>query len=86
VLHDSVENTDAEIADIGGRFGSEVAMLVRTMTEDPQIEAYAERKAGLRRQIAEFGSDAVAIYAADKVTKVRELRAQGRARPASLER
>jgi hypothetical protein len=46
------------------------------MTEDPAIDAYEERKAALRRQIAAFGEQATAIYAADKVAKVRELRAQ----------
>lgn len=46
------------------------------MTEDPDIEPYEKRKAALRWQIAEFGEDATAVYAADKVTKVRELRAQ----------
>ena len=57
-------------------FGTEVGALVDAMTEDPRIEPYHERKAALRRQIAEFGEDATAVYAADKVTKVRELRAQ----------
>ena len=46
------------------------------MTEDPSIESYEERKAALRRQIAEHGADAAAVYAADKVAKVRELRGQ----------
>jgi (p)ppGpp synthase/HD superfamily hydrolase len=39
-------------ADIERRFGEEVAALVAAMTEDSRIGAYADRKAGLRRQIA----------------------------------
>lgn len=30
----------------------------------------------MRRQVAAFDSDAIAVYAADKVTKVRELRSR----------
>ena len=33
-------------------------------------------KAALRQQIADFGPDATAVYAADKVAKVRELRSR----------
>jgi (p)ppGpp synthase/HD superfamily hydrolase len=76
ILHDAVEKADTDNSTIRQRFGDEVAALVAAMTEDPGIQAYQERKAGLRRQIASFGHDATAIYAADKVAKVRELRAQ----------
>lgn len=76
ILHDTVEDTGVEVDTITDRFGTEVGALVAAMTEDPRIEPYEERKAALRRQIADFGEDATAVYAADKVTKVRELRAQ----------
>lgn len=76
ILHDTVEDTGVEVETITNRFGTEVGALVAAMTEDPRIEPYEERKAALRRQIADFGEDATAVYAADKVTKVRELRAQ----------
>jgi hypothetical protein len=46
------------------------------MTEDSSIEDFADRKTALREQIAAAGPDATSIYAADKVTKVRELRAR----------
>jgi (p)ppGpp synthase/HD superfamily hydrolase len=85
LLHDSVEDTDARIDDVLSRFGSEVAELVRAMTEDPAIESYAERKAALRDQIRGFGPDATAVYAADKVAKVRELRALAGREPDVLE-
>jgi (p)ppGpp synthase/HD superfamily hydrolase len=76
ILHDTVEDTDASLDDIRARFGDEVARLVAAMTEDDTIEPFEERKAALRKQIAEFGRDATAVYAADKVAKVRELRAR----------
>jgi (p)ppGpp synthase/HD superfamily hydrolase len=76
ILHDTVEDTEIRAGDIADRFGDEVAGLVATMTEDPQIESFEERKSALRRQIVEGGRDAAAIYAADKVAKVREFRAQ----------
>ena len=75
VLHDAVEDTAAEVTDLERHFGGEIAALVEAMTEEPDVDDYAERKARLRRQIAEAGPEATAIYAADKVTKVRELRA-----------
>jgi (p)ppGpp synthase/HD superfamily hydrolase len=76
VLHDAVEDADADIGEIRERFGDEVADIVAAMTEDPEIGDYAERKAALRRQIADFGRQASAVYAADKVAKVREFRAE----------
>lgn len=76
ILHDTVEDTEADVRTIAQEFGGEIGLLVEAMTEDPEIESYAERKAALRRQIAAFGEEATAIYAADKVCKVRELRAQ----------
>jgi (p)ppGpp synthase/HD superfamily hydrolase len=86
VLHDAVEDTDANVEAIAERFGTEVGALVAAMTEDPDIEPYQERKAALRRQIAEFGEQATAVYAADKVAKVRELRAQAGCDPDLLRR
>ena len=76
ILHDSVEDCPATIDTIKARFGSEVAAIVAAMTEDATIEDFEPRKASLRRQIAEFGPDASAVYAADKVAKVRELRSR----------
>ena len=85
ILHDTVEDTGIGVKAITDRFGTEVGALVGAMTEDPEIDAYEERKAALRRQIAEFGEDATAVYAADKVTKVRELRAQAARDPELLD-
>jgi (p)ppGpp synthase/HD superfamily hydrolase len=81
ILHDTVEDSEASVPEVDQRFGSEVARLVAALTEDLAIEPFSERKAALRAQIAEAGEDATSIYAADKVTKVRELRARLAARP-----
>jgi len=76
VLHDVLENTDAERADLDARFGPAVTWLVTAVSDDPSIEDSGERKAALRRQVAEAGDRAAAIFAADKISKVRELRAR----------
>ena len=73
ILHDTVEDTDATLTDIDGRFGAEVAGLVGALTEDPRLPSYEQRKASLRRQVADAGDPAAAVYAADKLSKVREL-------------
>ncbi|CAA9534671.1 MAG: GTP pyrophosphokinase, (p)ppGpp synthetase I [uncultured Solirubrobacteraceae bacterium] len=75
ILHDAVEDTDATPAEIEERFGPRVARLVSVLSDDPGIEGYVERKGALRDAVSAAGEDARAIYAADKVTKARELRA-----------
>lgn len=85
-LHDVIENTDTQSGDLAKRFGQKVALLVTAVSEDPSIEDDGERKAALRSQVARAGDEAVAIFAADKISKVRELRLQrsrGRFDPAS---
>jgi (p)ppGpp synthase/HD superfamily hydrolase len=74
VLHDVIEDTTAEKADLEERFGPDVAALVVAVSDDPRIEDEAERKAALRLQVAEAGPSAAAIFAADKVSKAREMR------------
>ena len=74
VLHDVLEDTDAQRSDLESRFGSRVAELVDAVTDDPTIQDDSERKAALRRQVAEAGECAAVVFAADKVSKARELR------------
>jgi (p)ppGpp synthase/HD superfamily hydrolase len=74
VLHDVVEETDAEPSDLEERFGPEVAWLVDSVSDDPSIDDEDRRRAALRDQVAEAGERAAAIFAADKVSKARELR------------
>ena len=74
VLHDVIEDTGVGYDELVERFGSEVATLVRAVSEPPGGGTYVQRKARLRAAVASAGADAAAIYAADKVTKSRELR------------
>lgn len=74
VLHDVLEKTDVGVAELRTRFGFPVAELVCAVSEDEMITGYAQRKAALRQQAAAAGTEALMIFAADKVSKVRELR------------
>ena len=71
-LHDVVEHTDVELDEIRERFGPAVVDLVNRLSEDPEIDGYAERKRALRRGILESGGDPVVIYAADRVANMRD--------------
>jgi (p)ppGpp synthase/HD superfamily hydrolase len=73
-LHDVVEKTDVELDEIRERFGPEVAALVDSLSEDPEIQGYGARKRALRRQVVESGGDPVIIYAADRVANMRDWR------------
>jgi (p)ppGpp synthase/HD superfamily hydrolase len=81
VLHDVIEDTNAQRSDLERRFGSEVARLVAAVTDDPSIADAAERKAALRLQVAQAGEAAAVIFAADKVSKARELKQLARRGP-----
>jgi (p)ppGpp synthase/HD superfamily hydrolase len=74
VLHDVVEDTDASLDEVEARFGRRVAELVDAVTNDPAIEDEAERRAALRLQVARAGECAAVVFAADKVSKAREMR------------
>ena len=74
VLHDSLEDTDATPLELEQRFGSVVAALVCSVSEPPGGGTYAQRKARLRSAMAHAGPESLAVYSADKVAKVRELR------------
>ncbi len=74
VLHDVIEDTSVSRSDIGRRFGDRVRELVDAVTDDETIEDKDERKEESRRRVQAAGHDAAMIFAADKVSKVRELR------------
>jgi guanosine-3',5'-bis(diphosphate) 3'-pyrophosphohydrolase len=74
LLHDVAEETEVGIAAMREHFGDTVADLVEAMTEDGTIEDYEERKGEHRGRVVEAGSEALAIYAADKLTNVEMLR------------
>jgi (p)ppGpp synthase/HD superfamily hydrolase len=74
LLHDVVEDSELDLGEIEKRFGRGVASLVDALTEDERIRDYEERKVAHREEIAEAGPRAVAIYAADKLSNVRDMR------------
>ena len=73
LLHDSVERGDVPLDEVVTGFGDRVARLVAALTEDDRIEAYEERKAALRDQVAAAGPDAAAVFAADKLSSARNI-------------
>lgn len=73
VLHDTIEKAGADPAELRERFGPGTAELVVAVSEDPGIPTYARRKAALRDQVAGAGREALMVFAADKISKVREL-------------
>jgi (p)ppGpp synthase/HD superfamily hydrolase len=75
VLHDVLEDTDVQRAELEAGFGPEVAELVALVSDDPAIADEDERKDDVRERVRRAGGYAPAVYAADKVSKVRELRA-----------
>jgi (p)ppGpp synthase/HD superfamily hydrolase len=86
VLHDVLEKTAVGVGELQARFGSRIAGLVYAVSEDEGIAGYRQRKAALRQRAAAAGPQALEVFAADKVSKVRELRAAvatatGRHRP-----
>jgi (p)ppGpp synthase/HD superfamily hydrolase len=75
VLHDVIEDAHVEYDELRHVFGDTVASLVLAVSEPADATGtYPERKARLREAIAEADADAVAVFAADKVAKARELR------------
>jgi (p)ppGpp synthase/HD superfamily hydrolase len=74
LLHDILEGSDTTAVELRLRFGPEIAGLVVAVSEDAAVQDPDERKARLRRQVAAAGPEAAAIFAADKLSKVREVR------------
>ncbi len=74
VLHDTLEKTDATADELAAAFGPAITALVCAVSDDERITTYVQRKARLRDQVALAGTDAAMVFAADKLSKVRELR------------
>jgi hypothetical protein len=72
-LHDAIEKSDADADDLRKRFGWPIATLVLAVTEDDRLTDYEQRKAALLHQVAQSGADALMVFAADKISKAREL-------------
>ncbi len=74
LLHDVVEDSELEIADIRAVAGERVAEIVDALTDDESLDSYEERKREHRGRVEEAGPEALAIYAADKLTNLQMLR------------
>ena len=74
VLHDVLEDTEAKRSDLEEQFGPEIAELVATVSDDPSIADTEAQKDDVRERVRQAGAHAQAVYAADKISKVRELR------------
>lgn len=74
LLHDVVEKSETTASTIREHFGDRVGDLVEALTEDETIADYEERKREHRDRVARSGADAIAIFAADKLTNVKMLR------------
>jgi (p)ppGpp synthase/HD superfamily hydrolase len=73
LLHDVVEDSATTVEELRAGFGDEIAGLVATLSDDESIESYRERKDEHRRRVASVAGDALAIYAADKLTNMTTL-------------
>jgi (p)ppGpp synthase/HD superfamily hydrolase len=74
LLHDVVEDSPTSRDQIAARFGPGIAAIVAALTEDGSIEDYEERKAEHRDRVEAAGPDAVAVYSADKIANLRDMR------------
>ena len=74
VLHDVLEDTDAERWELETRFGPEASALVAVVSDDLSIPDENDRRDDVRVRVRRAGGYAPVVYAADKVSKVRELR------------
>ena len=74
LLHDVIEDTDRGPAEIARRFGARIAELVDALSEDKAIRDYATRKRDHNDRVAEAGGDAIAIYVADQLSNLRDMR------------
>jgi (p)ppGpp synthase/HD superfamily hydrolase len=73
LLHDVLEKTATTSAELQRRFGSRIARVVESVSDDPSLGDYKSRKRELRDRIAHADPGARAVFAADKIAKVREL-------------
>jgi hypothetical protein len=73
LLHDVLEKTGASEHDLLRQFGLRITRLVSAVSDDDRIPSYSRRKAALRRQVGLAGDEALMLFAADKLSKVREL-------------
>jgi (p)ppGpp synthase/HD superfamily hydrolase len=73
LLHDVLEKTGTTSDQLHRRFGARIARVVESVSDDPSLAGYRPRKRELRDRIAHSDPGARAVFAADKIAKVREL-------------
>jgi (p)ppGpp synthase/HD superfamily hydrolase len=73
LLHDVLEKTTTTRAELRRRFGTRIAQLVESVSGNQAIADDQQRKRQLRDRVADGDADTLAIFAADKISKVREL-------------
>ena len=73
LLHDVLEKTATTSAELHRRFGARIARVVESVSDDPSLGDYKSRKRDLRYRVAHADPGTRAIFAADKIAKVREL-------------
>ena len=73
LLHDVLEKTATTSAELHRRFGPRIAQLVEVVSDDPSLGDYKSRKRDLRDRVAHADPGTRAVFAADKIAKVREL-------------
>jgi (p)ppGpp synthase/HD superfamily hydrolase len=81
LLHATIGTSVSDFVELRLHFGPAVAGLVEAVTEDRAVAHPAERRARLRRQVASAGSRAAAVFAADKLLRVREIRERAAREP-----
>lgn len=74
LLHDAIEDGGFSAGEIADELGAPVASLVESLTKRKDIRDYDRRKLEHRAGVAGAGRRAVAIYAADKLANMRDLR------------
>jgi (p)ppGpp synthase/HD superfamily hydrolase len=73
-MHDLIEKAGVSVSELRERFGAHIAELVLAVSDDDRTSGYAARKAALRRKVAGAGDEALLLFAADKLSKLQELR------------
>ena len=71
-LHDALEKTHLDPSQLRDRFGDSIVEVVASATEDPRIPSYTDRKRELRHRVIAAGRPASVIYAADRVSNLRD--------------
>jgi hypothetical protein len=74
LLHDAVERGSLNEDELYAEMGDPIGSLVMTLSEDPAIDSFEERKAALREQVRAGGGLAITVFAADKLSDIVGLR------------